>query len=175
MFIRVFTTGGTIDKIYYDRLSEFQVGDPQVADVLRPIHPGFDFAVTTLLRKDSLEMTAEDRELVRRAVENEPSERILVTHGTDTMAETGRALAGIPGKTIVLTGALAPARFKESDAVFNLGFAFACVQLLPPGVYLAMNGRVFDPWRVRKNRDRNCFEDLPPGESLPARPEEVKP
>lgn len=158
MFIQVFTTGGTIDKVYFDALSEFQVGDPQVHEVLRPIHPAFDFKVEALMRKDSLELNDADRAVIRARVEASDSKHVLVTHGTDTMRETARALAGISDKTIVLTGALAPARFKESDAVFNLGFAFACVQLLPPGVHIAMNGSVFDPFHVRKNRDRNVFE-----------------
>lgn len=158
MFIQVFTTGGTIDKVYFDQLSEFQVGDSQLQEVLRPIHPAFQFNVETLMRKDSIDLNDSDRAAIRARVEACDAEHILITHGTDTMRETARTLAGIPGKTIVLTGALAPARFKESDAVFNLGFAFACVQLLAPGVHIAMNGAVFDPFRVRKNRERNVFE-----------------
>jgi L-asparaginase len=158
MFIQVFTTGGTIDKVYFDRLSEFQVGDPQVQEVLGPIHPAFDYKVEALMRKDSLELNEADRTAIRARIEACDARHILITHGTDTMRETARALAGLEGKTIVLTGALAPARFKESDAVFNLGFAFACVQLLAPGVHIAMNGCVFDPFHVRKNRELNVFE-----------------
>jgi L-asparaginase len=158
MFIKILTTGGTIDKVYFDRLSEFQIGDPQITEILQPVHPAFLYEVETILRKDSRDLTDEDRALVRREVAAQTADRILITHGTDTMRETGRALAGISGKTIVLTGALAPARFKESDATFNIGFALGCVQALPPGVYLAMNGAVFDPFRVRKNRERNIFE-----------------
>jgi len=158
MFIHVFTTGGTIDKVYFDQLSEFQVGDSQLHEVLKPIHPAFEFKVETVMRKDSIELTDADRVTIRTRVEACGAKHILLTHGTDTMRETARALAGIEGKTIVLTGALAPARFKESDAVFNLGFAFACVQLLKPGVYLAMNGTVFDPFHVKKNRAMNVFE-----------------
>ena len=165
MFIKILTTGGTIDKVYFDRLSEFQIGDPQIAEILRPVHPVFTYEVEPVLRKDSLDLTEADRALLRRTVETESADRILITHGTDTMRETGRALAGIAGKTIVLTGALAPALFKESDATFNIGFALACVQTLTPGVYLAMNGTVFDPFLVRKNRDRGAFEavDTPEG------------
>jgi L-asparaginase len=158
MFIKILTTGGTIDKVYFDRLSEFQIGDPQIAELLQPVHPAFSWEVEAVLRKDSLDLTDEDRALLRRRIEADPAERVLVTHGTDTMRDTARALTGIVGKTVVLTGALAPARFKDSDAVFNVGFALACVQLLPPGVYLAMNGAVFDPFRVRKNRAQNTFE-----------------
>lgn len=158
MLIQVFTTGGTIDKVYFDQLSEFQVGDPQVQEVLKPIHPVFEFKVEALMRKDSIELNEADRAQIRERVASCDARHILLTHGTDTMRETARVLDGIPEKTIVLTGALAPARFKESDAVFNLGFAFACVQLLAPGVYLAMNGGVFDPFHVKKNRALNKFE-----------------
>lgn len=158
MLIHVFTTGGTIDKVYFDQLSEFQVGDPQVQEVLKPIHPAFEFKVEALMRKDSIDLDDADRATIRARIKACDSDHILITHGTDSMRETARTLAGIAGKTIVLTGALAPARFKESDAVFNLGFAFACVQLLPPGVYLAMNGTVFDPFHVKKDRAKNIFE-----------------
>lgn len=164
MFIKILTTGGTIDKVYFDRLSEYQIGDPQITEILRPVHPAFAFDVESVARKDSLDLTDEDRRRVRQKVEAEAADRILITHGTDTMRETGRVLAGIPGKTIVLTGALAPAVFKESDATFNVGFALACAQTLPPGVYLAMNGAVFDPFHVRKNRRENIFETAPEGE-----------
>lgn len=161
MTIHIITTGGTIDKIYFDRLSEYQVGEPQIAAVLRQVHVAFDWTIESLLRKDSLELTDEDRRLIRSRVEASPHQRVLVTHGTDTMCETGRALAGLGGRTIVLTGSLFPAMFRESDAVFNIGFALACVQTLPAGVYLAMNGRVFDPARTRKNRAANLFEEIP--------------
>ncbi|MGH8018905.1 MAG: asparaginase domain-containing protein [Opitutaceae bacterium] len=161
MRIHIITTGGTIDKVYFDRLSEYQIGEPQIAEVLREARVALEWEVEPVLRKDSLELTDDDRALIRSRVAASPHARILVTHGTDTMCETGRALAGIDGKTIVLTGSLAPARFKSSDAVFNIGFALACVQTLAPGVYLAMNGRVFDPARTRKNREANAFEEIP--------------
>lgn len=162
MFIKILTTGGTIDKVYFDQLSEFQIGDPQIAEILAPVHPAFEYEIRAVLRKDSLDLTEADRALIRRAVETETAERILITHGTDTMRETALSLRGLANKTIVLTGALAPARFKESDATFNVGFALACVQTLAPGVYLVMNGRVFDPAHVRKNRERNTFEVVHP-------------
>jgi L-asparaginase len=162
MTIHIITTGGTIDKTYFDRLSEYQVGEPRIAEVLREAHVAVPWEIESILRKDSLELTEEDRQLVRQRIEAAPHARVLVTHGTDTMCQTGRALAGIPGKTIVLTGSLYPAMFKESDAAFNIGFALACAQTLPPGVYLAMNGRVFDPARTRKNREANLFEESAP-------------
>ncbi|MBE0598648.1 MAG: asparaginase, partial [Desulfuromonadales bacterium] len=112
MRIRIISTGGTIDKIYFDRLSEFQIGEPQTGEVLREAHVAFDYLVEPLLRKDSLDLTDEDRRLIRRAAIAAPERHLLITHGTDTMIETARALAGIPGKVIVLTGALQPARFR---------------------------------------------------------------
>jgi L-asparaginase len=111
------------------------------------------------LRKDSLELTEADRELVRQAVAASAAERIVITHGTDTMIETGKYLVGIPGKTLVLTGAMQPARFRQTDAVFNIACAITAVQLLPAGVYLAMNGRIFNPRTTRKNLALNRFED----------------
>ena len=110
------------------------------------------------MRKDSLEMTDEDRVLVREAVTACGSKRILITHGTDTMAETAQALSSMNDKTIVLTGAMQPARMRRSDSVFNIGFAWAAVQLLPPGVYIAMNGEVFEAGAVRKNLKAQRFE-----------------
>ena len=159
MKIKVFTTGGTIDKIYFDANSEFQVGDPQVTRVLQEAGVTLDIEVEPIVRKDSLDLTEEDRQLIRAFVEREPASRILLTHGTDTMVQTANWLERIPGKTIVLTGALQPATLRVSDAFFNIGFAVAAVQLLPPGVYIAMNGRVFDPRVTVKNRVHNRFEE----------------
>jgi L-asparaginase len=119
-----------------------------------------DVSVTELLRKDSLQMTDADREVIRQALADSSAARIIVTHGTDTMIETAGALKGVRDKTIVLTGALQPARFTDSDAPFNLGMAIAAVQTLPPGVYVVANGTVFPADRVRKNRELNRFEAL---------------
>lgn len=160
MKIKFVTTGGTIDKLYFDARSEYQVGPPQVLEVLRDAAVTFEFEAESILKKDSLDMTDEDRRLVRARVEGDPCPRIVVTHGTDTMLETARALRGIPGKTIVLTGAIQPAIFRVTDAVFNIGMAVAAVQILPPGVYVAMSGRIFDPDRARKNYERNVFEEV---------------
>jgi L-asparaginase len=157
--IRILTTGGTIDKIYFDALSEFQVGAPQIGEVLRQAHVEVPHAIEALFRKDSLELTEADRAEVRSRIAAASETRFLVTHGTDTMVETGLALLGLEGRTIVLTGALTPARFRENDAIFNIGFALGCAQCLPPGVYLAMHGRIFDPRRTRKNRDAGRFEE----------------
>ena len=154
----IVTTGGTIDKIYFDDKSAFQVGAPHIGEILQAIGAAFSFDVIPIIRKDSLHITGEDRALVRRTIEAQPTRHVLVTHGTDTMVETAQVLAGIPGKVIVLTGALNPARFQGSDAVFNIGTAVGAVQSLPDGVYIAMNGRVWDPARVRKNVAANRFE-----------------
>ena len=160
MKIKVFTTGGTIDKVYFDQKSEFQVGDPQIDVLLREANVSFDFDVESVLRKDSLDLTAEDRQVILEAVKRDPAERVIVTHGTDTMVETANVLKDCPGKVIVLTGAMQPARLRSSDALFNVGFAAACVQLLPRGVYIAMNGRIFEPVNVRKNVAESRFETL---------------
>jgi len=159
MHIKIFTTGGSFDKGYSTRESDFVVMEPQVSGVLYTANVTVPFEVEPLLRKDSLEITDDDRALIRRQVEADPARHVLITHGTDTMARTGRSLEGIPEKVIVLTGAVQPATFRESDAHFNVGFAFAAVQILPPGVYLAMNGRIFDPLRARKNTETDRFEE----------------
>jgi L-asparaginase len=158
--ILVLTTGGTIDKVYFDASSEYEVGEPTVPHVFRECGVTLEWRLLPLLRKDSLEMMEEDRLAVRAACEEAPETRILITHGTDTMSLTAEALRGIAGKTIVLTGALSPARFRVTDAVFNLGLALGAVQSLPAGVFLAMNGTVFEAGKVRKNREAGRFESL---------------
>ncbi len=158
MEIQVFAVGGTIDKIYFDAKSDFEVGEPQIGDLLREANVTFDYRVTSLMRKDSIDMTDEDRQLIREAVEGCELDRILITHGTDTMADTARALKGVEGKTIVMTGAMQPARFRVSDAIFNIGYAIGSLQLLEPGIYVAINGQVFDPEHLIKNREAHRFE-----------------
>ena len=159
MKIHFITTGGTIDKVYFDAKSEYEIGSPRVAEVLKEANVAFEFEIESVLAKDSLELTDEDRRLIRERVAASACERIVVTHGTDSMVETARVLLDVPGKTIVLTGAMQPARFRDSDAVFNIGAAIGAVSSLPHGVYLAMNGCVFDPRRTRKNREKNRFEE----------------
>ncbi len=160
MFIRFITTGGTIDKIYFDELSQFEVGDSQVRHVLTEALVGFDYDVVPMMQKDSLELTDADRQQLHDFVANDDAERYVITHGTDTMPQTADALADLTDKTIVLTGALSPARFRSTDAVFNVGMAVAAVQVAVPGVYIAMSGRVFAAGEVRKNRAENRFEKL---------------
>lgn len=154
----VVTTGGTIDKVYFDDKSDFQIGEPQIGRILEELGVAFRFNVIPIIRKDSLHITGSDRELLRDTIAAQSAAHVLVTHGTDTMVETASVLADIAGKTIVLTGALNPARFRGSDAEFNIGTAVGAVQSLPPGVYIAMNGRIWDPKKVRKNVAANRFE-----------------
>ena len=158
MSILVLTTGGTIDKAYFDALSEYQIVDSGIPDLLREARVALPLRVVELMRKDSLELTEADRALIASAAREAPESRIVVTHGTDTMTETAKVLANaVPGKTICLTGALSPARFAETDANFNLGMAIATVQVAPPGVYIAMSGQVFDALKVKKDRAAGKF------------------
>lgn len=163
--IKFFTTGGTIDKVYFDARSEFEVGSPQVLEVLKEAHVVIEHEVESILQKDSLDLSDADRQLVRARVAAEPCHWIVITHGTDTMVQTARALSGIAEKTIVLTGSMQPARFRVTDAVFNIGAAVGAVQSLAPGVYIVMNGRVLDPKRTRKNLEKNYFEEIPSAEA----------
>ncbi|MGD8833803.1 MAG: asparaginase domain-containing protein [Desulfobacteraceae bacterium] len=160
MKIQIFTTGGTIDKIYFDKKSQYQVGDPQAGGVLERANVCFDYDVASILRQDSLDLSDDDRLMIRTAVQSAPEDKIVITHGTDTMIETAKVLAGIPDKTIVLTGSMYPAQFRDSDAVFNLGCAVVAVQTLQAGVYIAMNGCIFDPSISKKNVELNRFEGI---------------
>lgn len=155
--IVVITTGGTIDKAYFDALSKFQFGESVIARLLDVAQVTRPFRVVELLRKDSLELTDADRARLKGTVESLTESKVVITHGTDTMTESATALASLKDKTIVLTGALAPARFAESDAPFNLGMAFAAVQCLSFGVYITMNGQVFAAGHVRKDRSTARF------------------
>jgi L-asparaginase len=155
--IDIFTTGGTIDKVYFDALSEYQIGPTAITDMLRENNVFVAHRVTQLMRKDSLDLTDDDRAVIHAAVAASTATQILVTHGTDSMVQTGRALSDITGKTIVLTGAMQPASLRQSDAAFNVGFALAAVQSLPAGVYVAINGQIFDPAKTQKDRAAGRF------------------
>ena len=158
--IKIFTVGGTIDKVYFDAKSTYEVGPPNISEVLADLSLNMEFDVTSLMKKDSLEMTDDDREIVRKAIVGTDATMIVITHGTDTMVQTAQCLKDILDKTIVLTGALAPALFKSSDAMFNIGCALTAVQIKQPGVYIAMNGQVFDYDKVRKDVANNKFSSL---------------
>jgi L-asparaginase len=156
--ILVLTTGGTIDKNYFDALSEYQIVESGIPALLKEARVALPFRVVEVCRKDSLELTDEDRAAIAKAAHDAPELRIVITHGTDTMTETAKVLdREAPGKTIVLTGALSPARFADTDAPFNLGMAFAAAQTATPGVWIAMSGQVFDGLRVRKDREAGRF------------------
>jgi L-asparaginase len=161
MKIKFLTTGGTIDKVYFDAKSEFEVGPPQVSELLHDANVTFDYEVESILKKDSLDLTDADRALICQHVAAEAATHIVITHGTDTMILTALGLKAIPGKTIVLTGSMQPARLRVTDAGFNLGSAVTAVQTLTPGVYIVMNGRIFNPGRCRKNIASHRFEEIP--------------
>ena len=152
-------TGGTIDKDYPrpSRGYAFEIAEPAVRRVLARGNPGFEFEVLSVLKKDSSDLTEEDRERIYRVCVQADSQRIIITHGTDTMLETARSLSRIEGKVIVLTGAAKPERFSDSDAAFNIGTAVGASGVLKNGVYIAMNGRVY-PWdRVKRDRETGQF------------------
>lgn len=159
MQIKILTAGGTIDKIYYDALSAYSIGEPMAGELMHMAGVSCEYRVRSILRKDSLEMDDADRAALRAAVEEDDCRHIVVTHGTDTLVQTAMSLQGFQDRTIVLTGAMQPARFRDSDAAFNLGGAVALAQALPHGVYIFMNGRVFHPERAVKNRAAGTFEE----------------
>jgi len=155
--VLVVTTGGTIDKVYFDAGSAYEVGASVVGDLLREASVKVPYEILSPLRKDSLDLTDADRRRILELLAGRPERRVVITHGTDTMTATAELLTTLPDRTIVLTGSLAPARFARSDATFNVGMAFAAVQTLPAGVYIVMNGQVFSAGRVRKDRAQNRF------------------
>lgn len=161
MSIRILVTGGTFDKEYNERTGELFFKDTHIAEMLRLGRSRVAVTIRTVMMIDSLEMTEADRALIVQNCLRAEEERIIITHGTDTMTDTAAALAAtVTGKTVVLTGAMIPYAFGSSDGLFNLGSALSFVQVLPAGIYIAMNGQCF-PWnRVRKNRERGEFEEI---------------
>ncbi len=160
MHIHILTTGGTFDKIYHDALSEFTIGEPMAEELLTDAGVNLTYSVDSLLKKDSLELTDADRELLREQVNNSPHQHILIIHGTDTMTLSAQLLGDISDKTVVFTGAMQPARMRNSDAPFNLGFAIGALQCLESGIYIAMNGQIFNANNVQKNRQISRFQTL---------------
>jgi len=160
--IRIFVTGGTFDKEYDELTGQLYFKDSHLPEMLKLGRCNLRLEVRTLMMIDSLDMTAADRSLILEQCRQAPENRIVITHGTDTMAATAQALAEhIADKTIVLTGAMVPYKFGSSDGLFNLGSALAFAETLPPGVYVAMNGRCFRADRVHKNRETGMFEESP--------------
>lgn len=161
MAIRIFITGGTFDKEYNELNGELYFKDTHLSDLLEMGRSRVAVEIRTLMMVDSLEMTDQDRELIVHQCNNCEENKIVITHGTDTMSETAKVLAQkVKDKTIVLTGAMIPIKFGSSDGLFNLGSALAFAQTLPPGVYVAMNGRYFNWDNVRKNRQTGVFEEV---------------
>ena len=157
--IRIFVTGGTFDKTYDEIGGALAFADTHLPEMLRLGRSRVEVSIRTLMMIDSLDMTDADRELIVRNCQQCDVERIVITHGTDTMVETAAALAAaVTGKTIVLTGAMIPYEFGSSDGLFNLGSALSFAQILPPGVYIAMNGQQFAWDKVRKNKTTGVFE-----------------
>jgi len=161
LVIRVFVTGGTFDKEYDEIRGRLSFGDTHLPEMLERGRCGLTLELRTLMMVDSLEMTEADREMIAENCRRVPETRIVITHGTDTLVETARVLAErVTDRTVVLTGAMIPYAFGSSDGLFNLGSALSFVQVLPPGIYVAMNGRCF-PWHgVKKNRRTGRFEEL---------------
>jgi len=161
MTIRIFVTGGTFDKEYNELTGELFFKETHLPEMLLRSRSTLDVTVRTLMMIDSLNMSDEDRELIAHQCRAAGDDKIIITHGTDTMSVTARVLAEkVPGKTIVLTGAMIPYKFGSSDGFFNLGSALAFAQVLPPGVYVAMNGRYFTWDNVRKNKRTGQFEEI---------------
>ncbi|MFT7130073.1 MAG: L-asparaginase [Gammaproteobacteria bacterium] len=161
--IDIFTTGGTIDKIYFDALSEYQIGEPTVGHILGQAGVTEGFVIHSLMSKDSLEVSDADRIIIANAVGNSKASRILIIHGTDTMAKSAEVVLPIAeksGKTVVFTGAMEPARMHTSDAVFNVACAWGALQAINAGVYIVMNGKVFPAGAVKKNRAAGRFESV---------------
>ena len=159
MDIKILTVGGTIDKVYFDESSKYQIGESVADEILKESNVTIKYEIESILKKDSLDLTEIDRKKIIDTILKDPHDKIIVTHGTDTMIKTAQLLSQKPhNKVIVFTGSMQPARFKSSDAVFNIGAAVIGVQILPTGVYIAMNGRIFDPNNSKKNVELKRFE-----------------
>ena len=158
--LEILTTGGTIDKVYFDKKSNYEVGDPFVEELLHKMNVNISFKVKSLMRIDSLDMTDIHREEILNYAMNSNANNFLITHGTDSIVETAIYLKKISDKTIVLTGSLKPAIFIDNDAIFNVGSALTSAQILKKGVYIVINGQVFNPDNVRKNLEKNIFETI---------------
>jgi L-asparaginase len=151
--------GGTIDKDYprTQKGYAFEIREPAVKRILEKVHPSFDFEVISVLKKDSLDMTEKDRDRILEACQKTDTDKIVVTHGTDTMIETAKKLSGIENKAIVLTGAMKPEKFSDSDASFNVGAAVGALNVLSRGVYIAMNGRILLWDKVKRDERTGRF------------------
>ena len=159
MKVAILTTGGTFDKVYFDGANEYRIGEPCISSILDEGNVTSSYRVKSILKKDSLDITQDERGIIKKSVKECDEDRIIITHGTDTMIDTAKFLEDIEGKTIVLTGSMQPARFRKTDAIFNSGFAYAAALSLENGVYIAMNGNIFKSNNVKKNIDLGRFEN----------------
>jgi L-asparaginase len=161
MEITFITTGGTIDKDYPKQTKGygFEISDPAVVRILHAINPNFEYNVMLMLKKDSLDITDEDRMLILEACNTTDSDKIIITHGTDTMLETAKSLSEIKDKVIILVGAQKPQKFSDSDAAFNVGTAVGAINILKNGVYVAMHGRVFDWDKCERDMETGHFNE----------------
>jgi L-asparaginase len=160
MKIAFYTAGGTIDKVYFDAKSTYEVGDSILQEILRDGNVTFAFSSHIIMQKDSLDLTDRDRNTIYQTIDAEPNRHIILTHGTDTMVQTAQHLSTLRNKVVVVTGSMTPARFRSSDAAFNIACAIGAVQTLTDGVYIAMNGRIFLPDNVVKNTEKNIFTTI---------------
>jgi L-asparaginase len=173
--VRIMVTGGTFDKEYDELDGALFFRETHVPEMLKLGHCYLKVVIDTIMMKDSLTMTDADRQRILDCCRQSPEDRIVITHGTDTMADTARLLGhSITDKTIVLTGAMIPYRFGSSDGLFNLGSALAFAQALPPGVYVAMNGRTFTWDNVMKNKQLGVFQELTPTEPTTCQPNVIQ-
>ncbi|MCK5282517.1 MAG: asparaginase [Nanoarchaeota archaeon] len=162
MIIKIFTAGGTIDKDYASKAGvyNFEISEPAIKRILNNANPDFQFEVASLFKKDSLDMTMEDRQVIYDACRNESTNKIIITHGTDTMIETAKKLNSIKNKVIILVGSSRPAKFSDSDAPFNIGTAIGAINIINKGVYISMNGKIQSWNNVRKNSETGKFEEI---------------
>jgi L-asparaginase len=163
MVLKIFTTGGTIDKDYASKAGvyNFEIAEPAIRRILSNANPTFQFEIVPILKKDSLDITEEDRKKIYNACKNETTSKIIITHGTDTIVETAKKLSGIKNKTIILVGSSKPAKFSDSDAPFNIGVAVGAINILnTEGVYIAMNGKIFEWNNVKKNKQTGGFHTI---------------
>ncbi|QQR79163.1 MAG: asparaginase [Candidatus Moraniibacteriota bacterium] len=161
MKITFIQIGGTIDK-EYPRMTKgyaFEIGEPAVKRILEKVNPNFEHEIISLLKKDSLDLTDDDRAKILEACRNAVGDKIIITHGTDTMIETADKLSEIQNKTIIITGSMRPEKFSDSDAMFNVGAAVIAVQTVPKGIYIAMNGKVYGWNEVKRNKETGQFVD----------------
>lgn len=154
--------GGTIDKDYPKKTKgyAFEISEPAVKRILAKVNPSFEYDIIPLLKKDSLDLSNDDRKKIFETCKNVKNKKIIITHGTDTMIETARKLDVLKDKTIIITGAMRPEKFIDSDAVFNVGMAVSAVQLMPPGVYISMNGKIYAWNKVKRNLRTGQFIEI---------------